>query len=60
LRVGSGGDSLYAGVSNYASSFTYRAWNAAKHLNYGNSLTLDLSYNNRLQASEYDLKTGGG
>jgi len=55
-----GADSLYAGVSNYASSFTYRAWDAAKHLSYGNSLTLDLSYNNRLEATEYDLKTGGG
>ncbi len=29
-------------------------------VNYGNSLTLDLSYSNRLRASQYDLKTSSG
>jgi YD repeat-containing protein len=60
LNAVTGSDSLYAGVSDYASNFQYRASGATKHLDYGNSLKLDLSYNNRLQASEYDLKTSAG
>ena len=55
-----GSDTLYAAVSNYASNLQYRAWGAAKHLNYGNSLTVDLAYNNRGQTTQYDLKTAGG
>ncbi len=53
--TGSGG-----GASQYATGMQYRASGALKHLNYGNSLTLDLTYNNRLQAAQYDLKTAGG
>jgi YD repeat-containing protein len=60
LNTVTGSDNLYAGVSQYASGLQYRAWGAVKHLGYGNLLTLDLSYNNRLQATEYDLKTSGG
>jgi YD repeat-containing protein len=55
-----GSDSLYAGVSTYASNIQYRAWGAAKHLNYGNSLTVDLGYNKRGQTTQYDLKTPSG
>lgn len=48
------------GASQYATGLQYRAWGGLKHLNYGNSLTLDLSYNNRLQANHHDLKTSTG
>jgi YD repeat-containing protein len=50
--TGSGG-----GASTYASNLQYRAWGALKHLTYGNNLNLDLSFNNRLQTTKYDLKT---
>lgn len=52
---GSGG-----GASQYAHNIQYRAWGGLKHLDYGNSLKLDLTYNNRLQVTQYDLKTASG
>ena len=45
----------YANVSQYASDFKYRAWGALTSLNYGNSVPVSLSYNNRLQVSNYEL-----
>jgi YD repeat-containing protein len=48
------------GASTYATNMQYRAWGALHHLDYGNSLKLDLTYNNRLQPTEYALKTAGG
>jgi YD repeat-containing protein len=45
----------YAGVSQYASAITYRAWGGLKHETYGNGHTLDLSYNSRLLMSQYNL-----
>jgi YD repeat-containing protein len=47
------------GASTYASNMQYRAWGALKHLSYGNNLNLDLTYNNRLQATKYDLVNAG-
>ena len=49
------------GASTYASNMQYRAWGALKHLSYGNNLNLDLTYNNRLKTTKYDLvNTGSG
>ena len=47
--------SRYANVAQtgYASAFKYRAWGALKSLNYGNGAPISLSYNNRLQVSNY-------
>lgn len=53
--TGSGG-----GATTYASNMQYRAWGALKHMTYGNNLNLDLAFNNRLQATLYDLKTQAG
>lgn len=45
----------FANVSQYASGLTYRAWGAAKHLGCGNGLTLDATYNTRLQMTQYTV-----
>ncbi len=45
----------FGGVTQYASNIQYRAWNALKHLNYGNSRTLDASFNAKLQASSFNV-----
>ena len=50
-----GSDSLYAGVSNYASNLQYRAWGSLKHMEYGNALTLDQQFNNRLQVTSFQI-----
>ena len=50
----------FANVSTYASNLQYRASGATKHLDYGNSLKLDLSYNNRLLNTQFDLTNSGG
>lgn len=50
--TGSGG-----GASTYASGFAYRAWGGVTHMDYGNTLSVDLSFDNRLRPTQYDLKT---
>ncbi len=45
----------FGGVTQYASNIQYRAWNALKHLNYGNSRTLDASFNAKLRASSFNV-----
>jgi len=50
----------YANVSTYASNIQFRATGATKHLDYGNSLKLDLSYNSRLLNTQFDVTNGGG
>ncbi len=50
----------YANVSTYASNLQFRATGATKHLDYGNSLKLDLTYNNRLLNTQFDVTNGGG
>jgi len=47
--------SVTDGASQYVSSPQYRAWGALKSLSYGNSTTLALSYNNRLQLTNYSV-----
>lgn len=51
-----GENTLYAGVSQYASNLSYRAWGGLKGMTYGNNYTLAVSYNSRLLPSQYDLK----
>jgi YD repeat-containing protein len=41
-----------------SSSISYRAWGGTKQLNYGNGLQLNLSYNERLQPTQYRLRNG--
>ncbi len=47
--------STYGGVSQYASGFAYRAWGALKGLSYGNNLTRSVSYNARLQPTQFEV-----
>lgn len=46
----------FGGVSTYASDASYRAWGGLKALNYGNGTETALTFNNRLQASSFELK----
>jgi YD repeat-containing protein len=50
-----GADNLYAGVSNYASNFQYRAWGGLKAMTDGTGHVSSLSYNARLQPSQFDI-----
>jgi YD repeat-containing protein len=49
--------SSFGGVSTFASNGTYRAWGALKHLEYSNGITMDETFNNRLQAASFNLAT---
>jgi YD repeat-containing protein len=53
-----GWDSLYAGVSEYASSFQYRAWNGLKTMKDGKGFVSSLLYNSKLQPSHFDISGG--
>ncbi|HXM47489.1 MAG TPA: hypothetical protein VN956_06435 [Pyrinomonadaceae bacterium] len=55
LNSVNGSDNLFAGVSNYASNFQYRAFDAVKGLTYGNSKTLSVSYDDRLQPASFEV-----
>jgi YD repeat-containing protein len=50
-----GSDNLFAGISTYASNFQYRAFDAVKGLTYGNSKTLLVSYDGRLQPASFEV-----
>jgi RHS repeat-associated protein len=45
----------YAGVSNYASGITYRAFGAIKGMSYGNGRALSVNYDNRLRMTRWDV-----
>ena len=53
LRTVSGNSS--GSVTTYVSNAEYRAWGALKHLEYGNGQQAHLTFNNRLQASGFNL-----
>jgi YD repeat-containing protein len=46
----------YAGVTQYASGFQFRAWGGLKELSYGNGLSLANNYNARLQIQQMEIK----
>jgi len=50
-----GSDNLYVGVSNYASTFQYRAWGGLKSMTDGSGHTSSLSYNSKLHPSQFDI-----
>jgi YD repeat-containing protein len=52
-----GSDSLYAGVSNYASNFQYRAWGGVKAFTDGKGHVTSMTYNSRLQATRFNFAT---
>lgn len=45
----------FGGVTSYASNIQYRAWGAIKHVNYGDSSTMDASFNSRSLVSAYTV-----
>ena len=45
----------YAGVSNYASALTYRAFGAIKGMSYGNGRTLSTAYDGRLRPTTWNV-----
>jgi YD repeat-containing protein len=47
--------SAFGTVTTYASDAQYRAWGGLKHLSYGDSKTLDATYNSRLQAASFSI-----
>ena len=50
-----GENTLYAGVSTYASATSYRAWGALKGVTFGNNYTTAIKYNARLQGTEFEV-----
>ena len=60
LNIIGGADNLYAGVTQYASAFQYRAWGALKHLTYGNGVNLNFEHNGRLQISRFEAVNSAG
>jgi YD repeat-containing protein len=46
----------YAGVTQYASGFQFRAWGGLKALSYGNGLSLANNYDARLQLQQREVK----
>jgi len=50
-----GSDNLYAGVSNYASDFQYRAWNGLKAMTDGKGYASSISYNARLRPASFQI-----
>jgi RHS repeat-associated protein len=51
-NVSAGG---YGGVTNYASDITYRAFDAVKAMNFGDSHSLSTSYDNRMRVTGWDV-----
>jgi YD repeat-containing protein len=54
-RVTGVSGSGYAGVSNYATSLTYRAFGSIKGMTYGNGLTLSTAYDYRLRPTTWNV-----
>lgn len=54
-RVTAVNGSGYAGVSNYASAFTYRAFGSLKGMNYANGRSLSTAYDNRLRPTTWNV-----
>jgi YD repeat-containing protein len=50
-----GSDTLYANVSTYASSVKYRAWGGLKSMTDGKSNIRSLTYNSKLQPSQFQV-----
>lgn len=58
-RVNAVTGTSFGGVTSYANNPEYRAWGGLKEVDYASGIHLELGYNNRLQASSYDLETSG-
>jgi RHS repeat-associated protein len=45
----------YGGVSSYASTIRYRAWDGLKSVSYGDSRALSVTYDNRLRPTQWNI-----
>jgi YD repeat-containing protein len=54
-RLSAVGSASASGFSPFASNMQYRAWGAIKHISYGNTRSLDVSYNAQQQPVRYDV-----
>jgi YD repeat-containing protein len=54
-RLTNVGGSGYYGVSNYASSLSYRAFGGIKGMTYGNGRSLSVNYDNRLRPTTWNV-----
>jgi YD repeat-containing protein len=54
-RVDSVTGTNFASVPTYASNMKYRAWGGLKELDYGNTRTLAMTYNSRLQPASFTV-----
>jgi YD repeat-containing protein len=58
-RLSSVTGTSFAGVTTYASNAEYRAWDAPKALDYGNTLRMSVTFNSRQQPATFEIgKTG--
>ena len=53
MNTVTGSGTLLSNVTNYASNIRYRAWGSVKALDYGNSTSTSVTYNNRLLIASY-------
>jgi YD repeat-containing protein len=53
------GSASFGGVTTYAENPGYRAWGGLKSLQYGNSTSMSMTFNSRLQAEGFDLIKSG-
>ena len=49
--------SSFAGITNYATGKTYRAWGVPKAVSYGSGFNGSAKYNGRLQVTQFDIPT---
>jgi YD repeat-containing protein len=54
-QLGSVTGSSFGGVTEYVSAIHYRAWGAVKSATYGNDSSSTITYNNRLQPTQFRL-----
>jgi len=54
-RLSNVGGAGYAGVTNYASSLSYRAFGAIKGMSYGDGHSLSTAYDNRLRPTTWNV-----
>ncbi|MBX3294005.1 MAG: RHS repeat protein [Acidobacteria bacterium] len=58
-RIVSVAGTPHGGVSSYATNAQYRAWGGLKHLEYGNGVIADSTYDSTLRPATFDLQKPG-
>ncbi|MGH9949444.1 MAG: hypothetical protein ACRD6X_19905, partial [Pyrinomonadaceae bacterium] len=58
-RLSSVTGSTFGGVTTYANNPGYRAWGGLKHLEYGNAVKADITFDSALRPETYNLQKDG-